>query len=168
MGSSYFELRDLNADGELDLLISNGDNWDYSSVPKPYHGFRVYENKGNGIFEEAWFYPQYGAAKAMAVDFDQDGDLDFATIAFYDELQHPEQQFLLFENTGNMTFKPRFIPEAALGKWLTMDVGDIDGDGDKDIVLGAYAHNVMEYSKLLLRGIDEVPNVLIIENKKSQ
>ncbi len=168
MGSSYFEMRDLNNDGALDLLVSNGDNWDYSSVPKPYHGFRIYENKGHGVFEEAWFYPQYGAAKAMAVDFDQDGDLDFATIAFYDELQNPEQQFLLFENTGNMTFKPKFLPEAALGKWLTMDVGDIDGDGDKDIVLGAYAHNVLEYSKLLLRGIDEVPNVLILENKKYQ
>ena len=50
MGTSYFELQDLNGDGALDLLVSNGDNWDYSSVPKPYHGFRIYENKGDGIF----------------------------------------------------------------------------------------------------------------------
>ena len=40
----------------------------------------------------------------MAIDFGEDGDLDLATIAFYDDLENPEQQFLLFENKGNMTF----------------------------------------------------------------
>ncbi|PZX51965.1 FG-GAP repeat domain-containing protein [Algoriphagus chordae] len=167
MGSSYFELQDLNADGELDILYSNGDNWDYSSVPKPYHGYRIYENKGNDKFEEAWFYPQYGAVKAMAVDFDADGDLDLATIAFYDELQNPKHQFLLFENIGNMTFKPKYMPEAALGKWMTMDVGDLDGDGDQDIVLGSYLHNTLEYTKLVIQGINELPNVLILKNGKN-
>ncbi|EAZ79130.1 FG-GAP repeat domain-containing protein [Algoriphagus machipongonensis] len=166
MGSSYFEMRDMNADGKLDLLISNGDNWDYSSVLKPYHGFRIYENLGGENFEESWFYPQYGATKVMSLDFDDDGDLDLATIAFYDELDNPEHQFLLFENLGNMVFKPKSVPEAALGKWLTMDVGDIDADGDSDIVLGAYSHNVLEFTKLLIQGVEEIPNVLILENNK--
>ncbi|WP_268033007.1 FG-GAP repeat domain-containing protein [Algoriphagus sp. PAP.12] len=163
MGSSYFEMHDFNQDGLLDILYTNGDNWDYSSINKPYHGFRIFENKGNEQFEESWFYPQYGAAKAMALDFDQDGDLDIASIAFYDDLENPNHQFLLFENQGNMTFQPRYIPEASLAKWLTMDWGDLDGDGDLDIVLGAYNHNFREFSKLLIQGIKEVPSVLILE-----
>lgn len=165
MGSSYFEMQDMNGDGEIDLLMSNGDNWDYSSVLKPYHGFRIYENLGDGVFKESWFYPQFGAAKVMAVDLDDDGDLDLATIAFYDELENPAHQFLLFENTGNLTFQPKYISEAAMGKWMTMDVGDIDADGDEDIVLGAYAHNALEYTKLAIRGVNEFPSVLILESQ---
>lgn len=164
MGSSYFEMHDFNQDGLLDILYTIGDNWDYSAVNKPYHGFRIFENKGEGIFEESWFYPQYGAAKAMALDYDQDGDLDFAGIAFYDDLENPNHQFLLFENQGNMIFQARYIPEASLAKWLTMDWGDLDADGDLDIVLGAYNHNFREFSKLLIQGIKEVPSVLILEN----
>ena len=35
-----------------------------------------------------------------------------------------------------MEFKPFTIPQHSLGRWLTLDAGDLDNDGDDDIVIG--------------------------------
>jgi hypothetical protein len=45
-GSSYIELADINGDGLQDIVYSNGDNGDYSFAFKPYHGLRIFLNKG--------------------------------------------------------------------------------------------------------------------------
>ena len=83
-GVSYFEFVDFNKDGALDILLTNGDNWDYSAISKNYHGIRLFLNDGKDNFKEAWFYPLYGTSKAVAKDFDGDGDIDIAAISFYD------------------------------------------------------------------------------------
>ncbi|MBS1748851.1 MAG: VCBS repeat-containing protein [Bacteroidetes bacterium] len=163
-GVSYFELADFNKDGFPDILLTNGDNWDYSPIPKNYHGIRIYLNDGHNNFSEAWFYPMYGASKAMAGDFDKDGDLDIAAISFYADLDHPEHGFLYLSNEGNLKFNASITPEAADGKWLTMETGDFDGDGDVDIVLGSYYHNLTELRKLLSKGILDFPQLLLLKN----
>src|SRR5260221_9249286 len=139
-GSTYFELDDFNRDGHPDILYTCGDNADYSPVLKPYHGVYIYLNDGNNRFTARYFYPINGCFKAMARDFDGDGDLDIAAIAFFADFAHrPGEGFVYLENTGHMSFKPHSLPAARAGRWLTMDTGDVDGDGRPDIILGNFA-----------------------------
>ncbi|HTI91993.1 MAG TPA: VCBS repeat-containing protein [Puia sp.] len=139
-GSSYFELADLNKDGQPDIVYTCGDNADFSPVLKPYHGVYIFLNDGHNQFRQDYFFPIHGCYKAVAGDFDGDGDLDLATIAFFPDFNHqPEEGFVYLENIGGGDFKPYSLPQTQRGKWLTMDVGDVDGDGRLDIVLGNFS-----------------------------
>ncbi|GAC1586668.1 MAG: hypothetical protein NVS3B19_05270 [Ginsengibacter sp.] len=139
-GSSYFELADFNKDGYPDILYTCGDNADYSPVLKPYHGVYIYMNDKTNHFKQSFFYPINGCYKAMARDFDNDGDLDIASISFFADYQHqPEEGFVYLRNNGNFNFTASSIPETQKGRWLSMDVGDIDGDGKIDIILGNFS-----------------------------
>lgn len=137
-GSNFFEIVDFNKDGHPDILYANGDNGDYSTILKPYHGIRIYLNDGSNNFKLSWSTNMQGASQALARDFDQDGDIDIAAIAFFaDFKRHPEQSFLYFENKGDNQFVAQSTELADLGRWLVMEAEDFDEDGDVDIVLGS-------------------------------
>lgn len=167
-GVSYFELADFNHDGHPDILLTNGDNWDLSPIKKYFHGIRIFMNDGKNNFKEKLFIPFYGASKAMAYDFDGDGDLDIAAISFYDDPDKPEQSFMYLENKGNLKFTASTTKLAANGKWLTMDIGDIDKDGDTDIFLGSYIYSMGELTKLLYKGVETFPQILVLRNEKNK
>lgn len=140
-GSSYFDVVDFNHDGKFDIICTHGDNLDYSMILKPYHGIRLYQNDGRNQFSETTFLPMDGAYQTSVHDFDGDGDLDIAAIAFFPDFKNtPQKGFLYFENVKGQ-FKAKEIPEAASGRWITMDAADVDQDGDTDIVLGAMGFN---------------------------
>ncbi|MDQ2721355.1 MAG: VCBS repeat-containing protein [Bacteroidota bacterium] len=139
-GSSSFELADFNKDGYPDIVYTCGDNADFSPVLKPYHGVYIFMNDKTNHFKQKYFFPINGCYKAIARDFDGDGDLDVATISFFaDYARQPEESFVYLKNNGNFDFQPYTFPEANMGRWLTMDAGDIDGDGKTDIILGNFS-----------------------------
>jgi hypothetical protein len=166
-GSTYFELVDFNADGHQDILFTNGDNGDYKLSPKPYHGIRLLANDGHGGFQEAFFYPLHGAYKASAVDFDKDGDLDIAAISFFPDYKNaPEESFVYLQNNGKKGFTASTFPDPARGRWMVMDTGDLDSDGDTDIVLGACVFETNEDGKKYeSRWRDQGVALLILKNK---
>ncbi len=166
-GSTYFELVDFNQDGHLDILYTCGDNADISPVLKDYHGIYIYLNDGNFQFKQKWFYQLNGAYKALARDFDQDGDLDIAAISFFpDYANTPEESFVYLQNGGEMEFTAFSFPESTAGRWMVMDANDIDHDGDIDLALGAFVSFFPEgdTTGLYQRWIEESPSVALLEN----
>lgn len=135
-GSSFLDIADMNNDGHKDLIMSFGDNADYSNSRKRFHGVQIYTGDGQNQYTKSWFYPSYGATKTIAGDFDNDGDQDLAMIGFFSD-PSVKGSFLYFENKSGMRFDKAdlHVPEE---KWLVMESSDMDDDGDLDLILGSF------------------------------
>lgn len=166
-GSTYFELVDFNQDGHLDILYTCGDNADKTPILKDYHGIYLFLNDGNFQFKQSWFYHLNGAYKALARDFDLDGDLDIAAISHFPDYVHsPEEGFVYLENTGDMNFTAYSFPQVTDGRWMVMDANDLDNDGDIDLALGSFVNftPMGDTTGLYERWLEESPSVVLLEN----
>jgi hypothetical protein len=140
-GSSGIQLVDLDQDGDLDVLLTHGDTFD-DGIVKPYHGIQWLENRGEYPFTEHTIAQMPGVHRAEAADIDGDGDLDIVACALLaggsdvDEKMLPAVVWLEQTRPGMFV---RHTIEMGAPRHATLDVADIDGDGDIDIVVGDFS-----------------------------
>jgi len=117
-------LGDIDGDGDLDALIGNF--WGQAN--------RLYLNDGTGAFSDASFllppFADSTAAIALA-DVDGDGDLD----AFIGNGNGQENRLYLNDGGGNFVGPLALLP-AHSDPTCAVAFGDVDGDGDPDILIG--------------------------------
>jgi hypothetical protein len=126
---------DLDGDGDLDLLIGN------KLDPRKLDSGRLYLFRNDGTRQK----PAFSLADTLDVvtgyhqapvlgDLDADGDLDLLLGTWSDGV-------LVFRNQGSAK-QPRFVQDTAAtirftrGSNFVPTLGDIDGDGDLDMLVG--------------------------------
>jgi hypothetical protein len=136
-GSSGISMCDLDKDGDLDILYTNGDAFDY--IPpqgRPWHGVQWLENKGNLKFEFHRICDFTGTTNVRAADIDNDGDLDLFAVSAFNIWSDPNSySFIWLENTGNMKFVKHNISKVPT-HLLTCEPGDFNNDGLIDVITG--------------------------------
>ncbi len=146
-GMSGLEPVDLDQDGDVDLVVTHGDTLDLDLPvqlsPEMYYGLLWFENDGSGAFTKHEIADAWGAYSAKVSDMDLDGDLDIVLAA----LQGPEmwptvplRPLRWYENDGSQGFSVHDIvvsPE----QLITLEIADVDGDGDTDILAGSMEIN---------------------------
>lgn len=128
-------LADLDGDGDLDLLVAN------SRGEEP----ALHENDGGGVFTQTVFCNADRVYETLTsvelADLDGDGDLDavFGNAGpFVSGHGFLGGQSFYFMNNGRGLFIDRTEPTlpAAIAPTTDVALGDVDGDGELDIVLG--------------------------------
>lgn len=128
-------LTDLDGDGDFDLLVG-----------EYYGNMQYFENTGTPAFANFSTGPVLnpfgllqtaGLALPESADLDGDGDFDILVAEYYGNVQY-------FENTGT-NLAPAFAAPvmnpfgiATAQDIIIPTIGDLDNDGDLDIITGAY------------------------------
>ena len=139
-GSSGLELADLDRDGDLDIVFTNGDTLDKFQL-RPFHGVHWLENRGFLQFDYHHLAVLPGAIRAIAADLDRDGDLDIAAVAYCpSELKHQYRPksfdtVIWLEQTGPGQFERHSLERTGEGH-MSIAAGDFDGDQDLDLAVG--------------------------------
>ncbi|RIL10384.1 MAG: hypothetical protein DCC75_04495, partial [Proteobacteria bacterium] len=133
---------DLDSDGNLDLIASG-----YFRLPgeaRSRASISVMRGRGDGSFFAAQVYYTHltwTSSRDLDIgDIDGDGDIDAALPIAYQDSNESYGYIALFMNRGDGTFESRVISAGAL-KAETVGIGDLNGDGLAELVIGTNMYN---------------------------
>ncbi|MBK9599255.1 MAG: T9SS type A sorting domain-containing protein [Flavobacteriales bacterium] len=133
MYASYVSAVDINGDGTLDVLVgSGGDN-----------KISWFSNDGTGTFGTSSLITDDSNTYlrgVYAADLDGDGDLDVVAGA-----SSPNYVISWYANNGAGLFGPQQVISNSLGNPGTVMAGDLDNDGDLDVVASGYTADLLVY-----------------------
>ena len=134
-GSSGMRLVDLDRDGDMDILFTNGDAFDHLPPrPRPWHAVQWLENTGAHTFEYHRIGYFQGAASACAADPDGDGDLDVITVSAWNLWDEPQSRSMIwFVNDGSMNFRPLGLASRPT-HLIALECEDMNRDGQVDFI----------------------------------
>ena len=142
-GFTAMAMLDVEGDGSIDILLSNGDTTEFRSNPRGYHGIRHYDFDQDQLVERQ-FIPAHGVMDFTVLDAEGDGDLDIASVSYFADFRNKPQQAAMLHRRDGSEFVSQTLAGYAQGNWCRIESGDIDGDGDPDLFLGALNYQTVK------------------------
>jgi hypothetical protein len=141
-GSVGITLADLDADGDLDIVYANGDCFDNGHANRS-HGLQWLENLGEVQFRYRRIADLPCVYRAVAIDFDADGDQDIVAVTNMPSNVNPVTfrnsnpvSIVMLEQTKPLHFDLKVL-ERGSPNYPALEVGDFNNDGSMDFVVGA-------------------------------
>ena len=135
-GTIHVPIADLNQDGQLDFI---------ALISQEHETVVAFLNRGPGVFEKKELFraphPHWGSSGIEVIDLDQDRDLDviFTHGDTLDDMEkiRPYHGVSWLENRGTDHSFVQHRLDVYYGAYRA-EAGDLDGDGDLDIVASSY------------------------------